>query len=80
MSFGRFAKWTLSELVYLWRMQTRGMLIATALLSVAAALPVGQTAPEFSRPSSTGKDIALREFKGKRTVVLAFFPKAFTGG
>jgi peroxiredoxin Q/BCP len=61
-------------------MQTKPLLIAAALFSVAAALPVGQPAPDFSRPASTGKDISLREFKGKRTVVLAFFPKAFTGG
>ena len=61
-------------------MQTRFVLIGAALLSVAAALPVGQVAPDFSRPSSTGKDISLHDFKGQRSVVLAFFPKAFTGG
>jgi peroxiredoxin Q/BCP len=61
-------------------MQTRATLIAAALLSVAAALPAGQAAPDFSRPASTGQSITLHEYKGKRTVVLAFFPKAFTGG
>ena len=40
----------------------------------------GSLAPAFSLPASTGKTIALAEFRGKRTVVLAFFPKAFTGG
>jgi peroxiredoxin Q/BCP len=60
-------------------MQTRALLVAAALLSTAAALPAGQRAPEFSRPASNGKTITLKEYKG-RTVVLAFFPKAFTGG
>jgi peroxiredoxin Q/BCP len=61
-------------------MQTRLLLVGAALLSVAAALPAGQAAPEFSRPASNGQTITLQQFKGKRTVVLAFFPKAFTGG
>jgi hypothetical protein len=65
--------------VYLRRMQTRSVLVAAALLSIAAALPVGQPAPDFARPASNGKTITLKQFKG-RTVVLAFFPKAFTGG
>jgi peroxiredoxin Q/BCP len=60
-------------------MQTHPLLVAAALLSVAAALPAGQRAPDFARPASNGKTITLKEFKG-RTVVLAFFPKAFTGG
>jgi len=60
-------------------MHTRPFLVAAALLSVAAALPAGQRAPEFARPASNGKTITLKQFKG-RTVVLAFFPKAFTGG
>lgn len=43
-------------------------------------LKVGDTAPEFALSSSTGKSIKLSDFKGKQTVVLAFFPAAFTGG
>jgi len=65
--------------VYLRCMQMRSILVAAALLSVAAALPAGQRAPDFARPASNGKTITLKELKG-RTVVLAFFPKAFTGG
>ncbi len=65
--------------VYPRRMQTRPILVAAALLSIAAALPAGQRAPDFARPASNGKTVTLKEFKG-RTVVLAFFPKAFTGG
>ncbi len=42
-------------------------------------LKVGDTAPEFTLPSTTGQ-ITLSEFRGKKGVVLAFFPAAFTGG
>lgn len=44
------------------------------------SLKVGDTAPDFSLPASTGKTVTLAEFQEKKTVVLAFFPKAFTGG
>jgi peroxiredoxin len=43
-------------------------------------LKVGDTAPDFSLPSTTGKDIKLSDFRGKQNVVLAFFVHAFTGG
>jgi len=46
----------------------------------ASKLKVGDEAPAFSLPASTGKTITLAEFKGKKKVVLAFYPKAFTGG
>ena len=42
--------------------------------------PIGKPAPQFKLPSSTGKDIALADFKGKKTVVLYFYPKADTPG
>jgi peroxiredoxin Q/BCP len=37
-------------------------------------------APAFSAPGSDGKTHTLAESIGKRAVVLAWFPKAFTGG
>jgi peroxiredoxin len=43
-------------------------------------LKVGETAPDFTLPSTTGKDISLSDFRGKENVVLAFVVKAFTGG
>jgi peroxiredoxin Q/BCP len=42
-------------------------------------LKAGDTAPEFALPGSDGKIHKLSEYRG-RTVVLAWFPKAFTGG
>jgi peroxiredoxin Q/BCP len=46
----------------------------------AAELKVGDMAPAFSLPGSDGKTHSLAEHKGKQAVVLAWFPKAFTGG
>ncbi len=45
----------------------------------AAELKVGDSAPEFELPGTDGKTYRLSELKGK-TVVLAWFPKAFTSG
>ncbi len=45
----------------------------------SADLKVGDPAPAFSLPGSDGKTHSLSEYKG-RTVVLAWFPKAFSGG
>ena len=42
-------------------------------------LKVGDPAPPFSLPGSDGKTHALADYRGK-TIVLAWFPKAFTGG
>ena len=43
-------------------------------------LKVGDTAPDFSMPSTAGGKVSLSDFRGKKAVVLAFFPAAFTGG
>lgn len=45
----------------------------------SADLKVGDKAPDFALPGSDGKVHKLSDYKGK-TVVLAWFPKAFTGG
>jgi len=45
----------------------------------SADLKVGDPAPDFSLPGSDGKVHKLSDYRGK-TVVLAWFPKAFTGG
>jgi peroxiredoxin Q/BCP len=47
---------------------------------LAAARPIpGQKAPAFTLESTDGKTVSLSGLRG-RTVVLAFFPKAFTSG
>lgn len=59
------------------------------LLSSAAAqtapppsstLKVGDKAPDFTLPSTDGSPVHLADYLGKSTIVLAFFPAAFTGG
>lgn len=45
----------------------------------SADLKVGDMAPDFSLPGSDGKIHTLSDYRGK-TVVIAWFPKAFTGG
>ena len=40
---------------------------------VAAAVEVGEPAPDFKVPSTTGADIALSDFKGKKWVFLEFY-------
>ncbi len=49
------------------------------LAALAAAIAPGTKAPAFALESSNGKKVSLDDFKGQ-TLVLAFFPKAFTGG
>ena len=62
-------------------------MLALGVLSVmvvagaaAAELKVGDPAPPFSLKGSDGKTYSLDQFKGKSAVVIAWFPKAFTGG
>lgn len=43
-------------------------------------LKAGDPAPDFSLEASDGKTYKLSDFKGKRAVVLAWFPKAYTSG
>jgi peroxiredoxin Q/BCP len=69
-------------------------MVLTALVAGAAAmaaqtppppasgpeLKVGDQAPDFSLEASDGKTYKLSDFKGKKAVVLAWFPKAYTSG
>jgi len=41
-------------------------------------LKVGDTAPDFTLRDQNGKDVSLKEFYGKKTVVLAFYVFAFS--
>jgi peroxiredoxin Q/BCP len=45
-----------------------------------AAPKVGDKAPDFKLKGSDGKEYTLKQFAGKQAVVIAWFPKAFTGG
>jgi thioredoxin-dependent peroxiredoxin len=49
-------------------------------LTFAEPLKVGDPAPDFEMKGSDGKTYKLSDFKGKKPVVIAWYPKAFTQG
>lgn len=55
-------------------------MLGMGTLAQAAALAVGDKAPDFKLAASDGKTYSLADFKGKKAVVLAWFPRAFTQG
>jgi peroxiredoxin len=65
-----------------------GVFATAAAFSQSAAPPkttlkVGDMAPDFSvaaNSTSNRQAVKLSDFRGKKNVILAFFPAAFTGG
>lgn len=55
-------------------------LTVAMMLNVSAEVKVGDPAPDFSLKGSDGKTYKLSDFKGKQAVVVAWYPKALTGG
>lgn len=57
------------------------MLAALLASAVLAAVPaVGETAPDFSAKDVDGAQVHLSEWVKQGTVILVFFPRAFTPG
>jgi len=63
------------------------LLVTTSLTTYAQQptapkthLRAGQPAPDFTLTDTEGREVKLSDFKGKRSVVLAFYVLAFTGG
>ena len=54
--------------------------LAVGVKAQTTELKVGDTAPDFNLQASDGKSYKLSDFRGKRAVVVAWFPKAFTQG
>ena len=52
----------------------------TTASAPALRLKVGDTAPDFTLRDQTGKEVSLKDFRGNKTVVLAFYVFAFSGG
>lgn len=52
-----------------------GVLLAGVLAgaSAATALEVGEKAPDFTLPSTTGEKISLSQFRGKQLVLIEFY-------
>ena len=65
------------------KIQITALVLAGIVVFAAGAwaqeLKVGDVAPDFTLQASDGQTYTLSKLKGK-TVVLAWFPKAFTGG
>src|SRR3954447_8989902 len=57
-----------------------GIVLAGTSANAADGPKVGDKAPDFTLKASDGKTYSLADFKGKQGVVIAWFPKAFTGG
>ena len=60
------------------------ILIATASGEKAVTTPdtlkVGMVAPDFTLKDEEGVERSLSDYLGKKNIVLAFYPKDFTGG
>jgi len=54
-------------------------MIMAMMAALSAAIAPGTKAPAFDLEASNGKKVSLADYQGQ-TLVLAFFPKAFTGG
>jgi len=55
-------------------------LLSTLVYAGANDLTIGDQAPEFELAGSDDATYRLADFRGRQVVVLAWFPKAFTGG
>jgi cytochrome oxidase Cu insertion factor (SCO1/SenC/PrrC family) len=53
---------------------------ASSALASPRPLSVGDLAPEFSLPGTDGKQYSLSSYRGRQTVVLAWFTHAFSEG
>ena len=66
------------------------VILTTAILIAAASgekavttpdtLKVGMIAPDFTLKDEEGVERSLSDYLGKKNIVLAFYPKDFTGG
>jgi peroxiredoxin Q/BCP len=52
--------------------------LSTTAAPTATALEMGKPAPDFSLPATTGETISLKQFRGRKIVLLEFFGAAFS--
>jgi len=71
-----------------WSIAGRGLAVGAIVAALAAGVAaqqqggvdVGHKAPEFKLVGTDGKTYTLTQFHGKSWVVIAWYPKALTGG
>lgn len=68
------------SLIRLLPMAFAAVVLAAQTAPPKTHLKVGDAAPELELRTTAGATFKLSDFRGKQTVVLAFFPAAFTGG
>ena len=73
------SKWELETMKELFILFVVGVFAVSAVTVSAQELEVGDDAPAFELPGTDGNTHSLAQYKGT-AVVLAWFPKAFTGG
>jgi peroxiredoxin len=56
------------------------MLSALVTIALAASPKVGEVAPDFTTKDIDGNEVTLSKLAEQGPVIVAFFPKAFTGG
>lgn len=64
-----------------WALRVAVSLAMSCLVGVAgraSAVEVGEPAPGFTLPATTGRDISLGDFKGKQWVLLEFYGADFS--
>lgn len=56
-----------------------GVLLASMLgvVGLARAVEIGEKAPDFTLPNTTGEAISLSQFRGKQLVLLEFYINDF---
>lgn len=73
------------EVASMRQMFLSALFLLQILIGVGQAAPLpklkpGDLAPDFALKDQNGKQVSLHNYRGRKTVVLAFYVFAFTGG
>ena len=60
---------------YISKLILRGVLLVSMLVGMGetTTLEVGEQAPDFTLPSTTGEKMSLSQFRGKTAVLIEFY-------
>lgn len=62
-----------TKYIKIWSLLCILLSVGLILSSVATALEVGERAPDFTLQSTTGEEIQLAQFQGKKHVLIQFY-------